>query len=328
MKTKAGKKLRKVLALFLVLTTIWTLAGCGSQEAKSEDNTDNAAATETVAEKPTKDRSGAEIALPDTVEDIVVLAPSIAETLMDLGYAENIVAIDTQTQAYAYEDLSADLPAFDMMAPDTEQLAALEPDVVFVSGMTDIGGTDPYADLKELGICVVDIPSSTSIDAIKEDILFIAQCVGKADEGQKIVDDLTAEIEEIAEIGKTITDKKTVYFEIAAAPYAYSFGSNTFLNEMIELIGAENLLADQEGWLSVETESVVAANPDVIMTNVNYVEDAVGEIKSREGWGEVSAVKNNEVYYIDNQSSSLPNENIVKALKEMAVAIYPDVYEK
>lgn len=328
MKTKAGKKLRKVLALFLVLTTIWTLAGCGSQEAKSEDNTDNAAATETVAEKPTKDRSGAEIALPDTVEDVVVLAPSIAETLMDLGYAENIVAIDTQTQAYAYEDLSADLPAFDMMAPDTEQLAALEPDVVFVSGMTDIGGTDPYADLKELGICVVDIPSSTSIDAIKEDILFIAQCVGKADEGQKIVDDLTAEIEEIAEIGKTITDKKTVYFEIAAAPYAYSFGSNTFLNEMIELIGAENLLADQDGWLSVETESVVAANPDVIMTNVNYVEDAVGEIKSREGWGEVSAVKNNEVYYIDNQSSSLPNENIVKALKEMAVAIYPDVYEK
>lgn len=329
MKTKAGKKLRKVLALFLVLTTIWTLAGCRSQEAKSEDNTDNAAAaTETVAEKPTKDRSGAEIALPDTVENVVVLAPSIAETLMDLGYAENIVAIDTQTQAYAYEELSADLPAFDMMAPDTEQLAALEPDVVFVSGMTDIGGTDPYADLKELGICVVDIPSSTSIDAIKEDILFIAQCVGKADEGQKIVDDLTAEIEEIAEIGKTITDKKTVYFEIAAAPYAYSFGSNTFLNEMIELIGAENLLADQEGWLSVETESVVAANPDVIMTNVNYVEDAVGEIKSREGWGEVSAVKNNEVYYIDNQSSSLPNENIVKALKEMAVAIYPDVYEK
>lgn len=328
MKTKAGKKLRKVLALFLVLTTIWTLAGCGSQEAKSEDNTDNAAAAETVAEKPTKDRSGAEIALPDTVEDIVVLAPSIAETLMNLGYAENIVAIDTQTQAYAYENLSADLPAFDMMAPDTEQLAALEPDVVFISGMTDIGGTDPYADLKELGICVVNIPSSTSIDAIKEDILFISQCVGKADEGQKIVDDLTAEIEEIAEIGKTITDKKTVYFEIAAAPYAYSFGSNTFLNEMIELIGAENLLADQEGWLSVETESVVAANPDVIMTNVNYVEDAVGEIKSREGWGEVSAVKNNEVYYIDNQSSSLPNENIVKALKEMAVAIYPDVYEK
>lgn len=78
---------------------------------------------------------------------------------------------------------------------------------------------------------------------------------------------MNAEIQKIADIGKSITDKKTVYFEIAAAPYAYSFGSKTFLNEMIELIGAENILASQEGWLSVDTESVIATNPDVIMTN-------------------------------------------------------------
>lgn len=325
MMTTARNTMKKVLALLLALTVTFAFTGCGNQTGSDNGGS---APTETAVKKPTTDRSGADISIPDTVDKIVVLAPSITETLMDLGCTEKIVAVDTQTQAYGYDALPVDLPVFDMMAPDTEQLAALEPDVIFISGVTAIGGTDPYADVKDLGICVVNIPSSGSIEAIKEDILFIAQCVGKADEGQKIADDLTAEIEKIAEIGKTVTEKKTVYFEIAAAPYAYSFGTGTFLNEMIELIGAENLLKDQDGWLPVETESIVSQNPDVIMTSVNYIEDPVGEIKSREGWGEVSAVKNSEVYYIDNQSSSLPNENIIKALKEMAVAVYPDVYKE
>lgn len=106
----------------------------------------------------------------------------------------------------------------------------------------------------------------------------------------------------------------------------YSFGRGVFLNEMIELIGAENILADQEGWLAVEGETVASANPDVILTNVNYLDDAVGEILSRSGWEGVSAIQNKQVYYIDNMSSSLSNHNIVKALDEMAKAVYPDAY--
>ena len=118
-----------------------------------------------------------------------------------------------------------------------------------------------------------------------------------------------------------------MYFEISAAPYCYSFGEGVFLNEMIDLIGAENVLAGQEGWLSVEEESVVSANPDVILTNVNYIEDPVGEILARPGWEGVTAVQNGGVHTIDNKTSSLPNENIVQALKEMAKAVYPDLYE-
>ena len=181
------------------------------------------------------------------------------------------------------------------------------------------------------GVARLGIPENWLSDGpfgVREDILFIASCVGKSEEGNVIVEEMNAEIQKIADIGSTITDKKTVYFEIAAPPYAYSFGSQTFLNEMIELIGAENILATQEGWLSVDTESVIATNPDVIMTNVNYIEKPVDEILTREGWSGVTAVQNGDVYYIDNQSSSLPNENIVDALKEMAVAIYPEYYEE
>ena len=122
-------------------------------------------------------------------------------------------------------------------------------------------------------------------------------------------------------------EKKTVLFEISPVPYLYSFGTGVYLNEMIELIGAQNVLADQEGWLSVTEESAVAANPDVILTSDNFSnEDPVAEILGRAGWENVTAVKDGAVAYIDNAASSLPNHHIVDALKEMAKAVYPEEY--
>ena len=130
-----------------------------------------------LAEKPDTDRAGNPIALPDTVERIVCLAPSTAEILEGLGMADCLVAVDTNTAAQM-ESAQA-LPAFDMMAPDCEAIAALAPDVVFTSGMAYISG-DPYQALIDLGIAVVDIPSSSSIAAIEEDIAFIGDVVDRA----------------------------------------------------------------------------------------------------------------------------------------------------
>ena len=276
-----------------------------------------------LAELPTADRAGNAITVPAEITRIISLAPSTTQVLEALGALDSLVAVDNQTPMYV--DGTSELPQFDMMAPDVEQIAALEPDVVFASGLSYLDG-NPFAALTEMGVCVVDIPSSASIADVEDDIRFIAACLGKDAEGKAIVDEMSASIDAIAAIGATIEDKKTVLFEISALPYIYSFGAGTFLDEMITLIGAENVFGDQAGWLAVNEEDAVAANPDVILTNVNYIEDSVGEILSREGWDVVTAVANADVHYIDNGASSLPNQHIVDALIEMAVAVYPEAY--
>ena len=88
---------------------------------------------------------------------------------MDLGCGDLITAIDTQTEAYALEGVPAGLPAFDMQAPDTEALAALEPDVVFVSGVSVIEGENMFQPLVDMGVCIVSIPTSSSIAAVEEE---------------------------------------------------------------------------------------------------------------------------------------------------------------
>ena len=271
-----------------------------------------------------KDREGNEFTLPKEVNTIISTAPSNTEVLVELGLSDKLVAIDKYSSDV--EGVSEDLPQIDFRNPDAETLVGLDPDIIIASGHNKSGSEDPFAAVKEAGIQVVYIPSSTSIEGVYEDIEFIADITGTEKEGKKLIENLKEDINSIKKIGDTITDKKKVYFEIGSSSGLYSFGANTFLNEMIELIGATNILSNEDSWISPSPESVVEANPDVILTN-EPTEGIIETIKARDGWADVTAIKNNAVYSIDKNASSRPSQNIIKALKEMAKAVYPNEYE-
>ena len=275
----------------------------------------------------TMDRAGAPITLPAKVEKIVSMAPSTTEILIDLGLADKIIAADTNTQKDGL--LKQDIPYFNMMKPDAEKLIALKPDVVFISGMSNAKGNTPFSPLIDAGICVINIPSSSSIEAVYLDIAYIAAAVKQEEKGAKIIANMKKEIEAVRKKGAAISQdkKKTVYFEIGSAPHMYSLGTGTFINEMIEIIGAQNILADQKSWIAVSDEMVLAKDPDVILTNVSYIPNPIDEIMARAGWASLKAVKGKKVFGIDTNSSSRPNHNIIKALKEMAKAVYPEIYK-
>lgn len=310
------KSLKKIFFVLAMLLAAGTMVFAGGAKEASLPSIDL-----------TMDRAGAPITLPAKVERIVSMAPSTTEILIDLGVADKIIAADTNSQKDGL--LKQNIPYFDMMKPDAEKLIALKPDVVFISGMSNAKGNTPFSPLIDAGICVVNIPSSSSIEAIYLDIAYIAAVVKHEGNGAKIIANMKKEIEAVRKKGASIAQdkKKTVYFEIGAAPYMYSLGTGTFINEMIEIIGAQNILADQKSWVSVSDEMVLAKDPDVILTNVNYIPNPIDEIMARSGWASLKAVKSKKVFGIDTNSSSRPNHNIIKALKEMAKAVYPEIYK-
>lgn len=296
------------------------LAGCGKQEKKATTSSEKTEVT-----LPTKDRSGKEITLPKEATKIISLVPSTTEVIEDLGKTDQLIAVDTQSSTMM-TDLKK-LPQMDMMAVDAEKLIALKPQIVYVNDINLASSESVWKQVEDAGITVVNIPTSTSIKAIKEDVQFIADSLSEHEKGQKLIKTMDQEIDEVAKTGKTIKKPKTVLFEVAALPDIYSFGNGTFLNEMIETIGAKNVLANEKGWLPVTEEAAIAAKPEVILTNVNYMKDPAKEILARKNWENVPAVQNKEVFEIDNMSSSLPNNHITKALKQMAKAVYPEEYK-
>ncbi len=290
--------MRKQVSAWILVLVLFCFQGCA------------------LAEKPMVDRAGSPISVPDEIQTIVSLAPSVTQVVVDLGMADKLVAVDTYSQGM--QGVPADLPGFDMMALDAEQLLALAADVVFVSGMTLVDDAETLAKLTDMGVQIVLIPSSDSIEGILQDNLFIGEVLGDAEGAAALNAPLVAAIEALtARKGEPLK----VYFEISPSPYLYSFGTGVFLNEMIELAGGVNILADLNSWLSISEEAVIAANPDVIFTNVNWEPNAVEEILGRKGWENVGAIQKGQVYLIDADASSQPNHRIVYALNEMTESV-------
>jgi len=275
------------------------------------------------------DREGTEFTAPKQVKTIISTAPSNTEVLVGLGLSDKLVAIDKYSADV--EGINTELPEIDFRNPDAETLITLNPDIIIASGHNKVGDNDPFKLIKEAGIPVAYIPSSYSIEGIYEDIEFIASLTGTEKQGKEIIENMKKEVAEIKAIGDTVTDKKKVYFEIGAGSNLFSFGSDTFLNEMIETIGAENIFKDEKSWISTSAESIIDANPNVILVNTSGTNEAgktaVEDVISRDGWDSINAVKEGKVFTVDKNASSRPSQNIIKALKEMANYVYPELYK-
>jgi iron complex transport system substrate-binding protein len=272
------------------------------------------------------DRAGITVKINASINRIVSTAPSNTEIITDLGMAHKLVAIDRHSANVA--GIPANMPLLDFFYPDAEVIVSLEPDIIIASGHNPTGtGEDPFRLLREMGIPVVYISMSKSIDDIYKDIAFIADLLQAQTKGEELIDSMKAQISGISGRAAHIENRKTVYFEISAAPDMMSFGKDSFINDMISVIGAHNIFGNEDWLVMPSAEAIISRNPDVILTNVNYIDDPIGEIKSRPGFNHIDAVINDRIYQIDTDSSVRPSTRIILALRQMSQAVYPEAYE-
>jgi iron complex transport system substrate-binding protein len=293
----------------IVLIIILTFFGCKTEKGKE-----------------IIDRSGRTVTVKYPINRVISTAPSNTEIITDLGQAHKLIAIDRHSANVTGIKYSP--VTLDFFYPDAEAIINLEPDIIIASGHNVTGtGEDPFRLLSEMGIPVVYISMSKSIEDIYLDIAFIAELLEIKEEGKRYVEQMRANIKKITEKTKNIENKRTVYFEISAAPDMMTFGKDNFINDMISAIGAVNIFGNDNWIVTPDAESIIERNPDVILTNVNYIDDPIEEIKSRPGFNHINAVINNRIYQIDTDSSVRPSTRIIFAMSQMSQAVYPEVYE-
>jgi iron complex transport system substrate-binding protein len=88
-----------------------------------------------------------------------------------------------------------------------------------------------------------------------------------------------------------------------------------------------NAFEDQENWIQISEEDVISRDPDVITTTVYYVEDPIQEIKNRTSWGTMAAIKENQVYLLDENIMSRPGPRIGDAVELVAKTVYPEIFK-
>jgi iron complex transport system substrate-binding protein len=305
---RPAARLFPVLALVLALA----LGGCNGESRGGGNRT-------------LTDPSGGRVVVPPNPERIGSTAPSNTEIIAALGFADKIIAMDKYSASV--EGVAGEPALIDFAYPDGEVILGLAPDIVFAAEHNQtVSGADPFALIRETGTAVVYMPTSRRIADIYRDIRFIADALGAPEKGEALAEEMRGQIEAIAKTGSAAAEKEPVYFEISPFPYMVTFGGETFLNEMITVIGAVNIFAGERGWFSPSPEAVIEKNPAVILTLTGMADNPLEDMRRRPGFGAIHAVQHNRVYSIDADSASRPSHHIVSALKQMAAAVYPDLF--
>ena len=308
------------------------LAGCGGEDAANEEQE-----IETPAEPPTEvaeaefpvtltDAVGEEIVIEEEPEAIVSMIPSNTEIAYELGLGDKMVGVSDFDN---YPEETADVEKIGGQEFNVEKIISLQPDIVLAHESGLGMGTEGLDQLTDAGLTVFVVENAESFDQVYDTITIIGQATGAAEEADAIVEQMKVQVDEITEQASNVEETKSVFVEVGSDPEIFTTGSGTFMDEMLELINAENVAGDQEGWVSMDPEAIVAANPDVIVTTEGgYIENPEELIKTRGGFAEVTAVQEDAVYSVDSDAVTRSGPRLTAGLLELARAVYPEVFSE
>jgi iron complex transport system substrate-binding protein len=253
-------------------------------------------------------------------EKMVVLLASDVEILYELGAQDSIVAVGEYCN-YPEDALSKEIitTGDDM---NIEQIIALEADVVVMGMMGQT--TEQIEQLENAGIKVL-VTDSQNIADVYVATQLLGKLSGKDTEAADLIQSMKDEFAAIQSKADG-ANGKTVYFEVSPLEYGlWTAGTDTFMQELADIVGLKNAFDDISGWAEISEEQVLERNPDYIVTSTMYFGEGVkpvDEILGRANWEEVAAVKNGNVYNGDSDMMTRPGPRLVDAAK----ALYDFVY--
>lgn len=302
------KHMKLFLALMLLL-----LNGC-SQTSK----TNQIQSTETSI--IVTDMKGREVTIDEPVTSVVALTASDCEILYAIGAGDLLVGRGEYCD-YPLEVL--DVTVVESGAnTNIEQIIDLNPQVVILGTMTQT--KEQVDSLEEAGIKVI-VTEAKDIEGVYTSIELIGKVMGKESEATSVISDMKSTFEEISSKANK-DDIKTVYFEVSPLEYGlWTAGSDTFMNEICEMLGLKNIFEDIVGWGEISEEQVLQRNPDYIVTISMYFGEGpnpIEEIMSRKGWEDITAVKNKAILNLSNNELSRPVPRLVDGARMMFDFIY------
>lgn len=271
------------------------------------------------------DMIGREVTLEKAPERIVSLAPSNTEILYALGLGDKIVGVtdfcDYPEEAKEKEKVGGFSDA------NIEKIVALEPDLILI---TDIHTGEVLPELERLGLTAFTI-DPRSLDEVVESIILIGEITGKDDEASQMAARMTERINAVKAKTDNLADEQRpkVFFIIWHEPLM-TVGTDTRIHELIETAGGRNIIQDAEGYPMIDLETLIDANPQVIIAD-SGAGDAAGLLydyaTTEPRLKDVDARINNRVYEIETDLVTLPTPRMIDGLEKFAELIHPEIFK-
>ncbi len=256
---------------------------------------------------------------------IVSTSPSITETLFALGAGDRVVGISSYCHFPSEATTRPRIGSY--LRPNAEVIARLQPDLVILQRLPN----NVSASLGQLGVAVAEVDTgdlSKNLETIRQ----IGRAAGVDAAAEKLAGRIRADLDAIrrAHAAKL---KRTVFFIVGRTPGRLegivAVGSGSYLNELIEVAGGKNVLADGTiPYPKIALETVVRLRPDVII-DMGEMADTTGVTEERKRsverlWTSRSEIRS-RVYAVASDIYVVPGPRMVDAAREIArmLHLYP-----
>ena len=199
------------------------------------------------------------------VSRIVPLNGDIAETIFTLGLTSRVVGVDTSA---LYPKQTVDkLPKIGYQRTlSAEGILSLRPTVVI--GSTEAGPPQVLEQLRAAGVTVLVIPEIVTLNAGPRKLRLLGRALGVPKRGEKLAKQVEGQIATAKREAATTTTKPRVAFlYVRGAPVQMIGGKGTRADTMIAAAGGRDAGSEIgiEGFRPITAESLVSAQPDVIL---------------------------------------------------------------
>lgn len=302
------------------------LSGCGTADQTNDKEKTTQSAQQNAYPLTVKDATGKEISIKQEPSKIITLSPSITESLFALDLGDKVTGVTTNDD---YPKEATKKTMVGDMNPNIEKIISLEPDFVLIDASSLGTAEAGLEQLRDAGITVFVVPTANSFDETYANIELIGKVTNKEAEAKKIVEDMQ---KKVANVQRKIKDanvkERSVFVETSDAPDIYTAGNNSYMQEMFDLIGANNIAKDGgENWYKIDPEAIVKGNPDVIIVKYDYVPNIMKKIKKRDGFDTITAVKEDQIVQVDDNLTSRTGPRLADGLEEIAKAVYPEAFK-
>jgi iron complex transport system substrate-binding protein len=270
---------------------------------------------------PDQGQSGA--AQATAVNRIVSLAPNLTEILFALGLGEKVVAVSSDSD-YPPEAASKNKVGT-FWQPNAEAIIASKPDLVITECFEQQKSVAET--LHRLGYKVLALKIE-SIEGMLAAIKDIGAATGTQNRADKLVEDITNRLDNLRS-KLAARNKVKVLWIVQTEPLRVA-GTNTFLNELLELVGGENAIGPTiQQYPPLGTEELLACGAQAIIQSAMGVDNIPEQQQAAEKfwgrWPTLPAVRNNRIYVIDPDTTLRLGPRLCQGLDLVAHCLHPDM---
>lgn len=290
---------------------------------------------------------------------IVSLLPSATEIVCALGLADSLVGVthecDYPPEVVGLPQLTASRISHQTMTSaeidhavrsqldghgsiydlDEERLRALRPDLIITQELCDVCAVSyktveqAAARLFDADVRVVSLEPNTITD-IFANIRTVGSLTGREAEAVRVVAELSTRLDALAlALSEVRTRPRTFVLEWLEPPYA----PGHWVPEQVAFAGGDHAFghAGQPSRTTTAEEIRAYAPERIVLAPCGYYkEDTISALESArlpEGWGELPAVANGEVWAVDATAYfSRPGPRVVSGAEILARIIHPELF--